>query len=144
MGSLLVGSSILEYRKLFITHVVIVAFAGLWYLSVFLCHRFGVFFPSLASSRQRNITHAQSHEGNEPLLSNDLDPNVHSASQQSKELATFPVYMLLIPYIPLGIAIFIAGTRYFDFRNHGFDVLAGAAIGSVTAYVGFRMFHSSL
>jgi membrane-associated phospholipid phosphatase len=52
--------------------------------------------------------------------------------------------MLLFPYIPLGLAIFIAGTRYFDFRNHGFDVLAGAAIGSITAYVGFRIYHPSL
>jgi membrane-associated phospholipid phosphatase len=52
--------------------------------------------------------------------------------------------MLLLPYIPLGLAIFIAGTRYFDFRNHGFDVLAGAAIGSVTAYFGFRTYHPLL
>jgi len=50
----------------------------------------------------------------------------------------------LLLYIPLGLAIFIAGTRYFDFRNHGFDVLAGAAIGSVTAYFGFRIYHPLL
>jgi membrane-associated phospholipid phosphatase len=52
--------------------------------------------------------------------------------------------MLLVPYVPLGLAIFIAGTRYFDFRNHGSDVLAGAGVGSVTAYIGFRIYHPSL
>jgi membrane-associated phospholipid phosphatase len=52
--------------------------------------------------------------------------------------------MLLLPYVPLGLAIFIAGTRYFDFRNHGFDVLAGAVVGSVTAYFGFRVYYPLL
>ena len=52
-----------------------------------------------------------------------------------------PVYLLFLPYVPLGVAIFIAGTRYFDFRNHGWDVVAGAAVGSATAWLGFRWSH---
>jgi len=114
-----------------------IAFAGLWYLSLFLCYRFGVVIP-------RNSTHTPNFdpdELNEPLLSNASDNGSHPATEVHEEPAAFPVCKLLLPYIPLGLAIFIAGTRYFDFRNHGFDVLAGAAIGSITAYVGFKIYH---
>lgn len=111
-------------------------------MSLFLCHRFGVFFPS--SSSFQDIPHAinehdhgNEHEQNARLLSTDNETGLPLTSSKH---GTFPVYMLLLPYVPLGLAIFIAGTRYFDFRNHGFDVLAGAVIGSVTAYIGFRMF----
>lgn len=51
-----------------------------------------------------------------------------------------PIVYLLLPYFPLGLAIFIAGTRYFDFRNHAFDVLVGAAIGVITAWWGFKLY----
>jgi membrane-associated phospholipid phosphatase len=125
--------------------VKIVAFAGLWYLSLFLCHGFGVVFQS--SSSRRNISHTPNFDAdeiNEPLLSNASETNLQSTTEVQEEPAAFPVYKLLLPYIPLGLAIFIAGTRYFDFRNHGFDVLAGAAIGSITAYVGFRLYNPPL
>jgi membrane-associated phospholipid phosphatase len=122
-----------------------VAFAGLWYLSLFLCHWFGV--GTTPSSSPRNIQHATNvdatHEDNEPLLSSVLEPGAERSRSADKEPTLFPVYLLLLPYIPLGLAIFIAGTRYFDFKNHGFDVLAGAVIGSVTASLGFRMYHPS-
>jgi hypothetical protein len=117
----------------------------LWYLSLFLCHRFGVIIPISASSP--NISHAitsDAPEQNEPLLLSTLDPEIQSRAQAAGQAPAFPVYMLLLPYIPLGLAIFIAGTRYFDFRNHGFDVLAGAVIGSVTAFVGYKIYHLSL
>jgi membrane-associated phospholipid phosphatase len=63
--------------------------------------------------------------------------------QQAGEYHIFPAYKLLLPYVPLGVATFIAGTRYFDFRNHGFDVLAGAVIGFITSWLGFRVHHAS-
>lgn len=55
-----------------------------------------------------------------------------------------PAYLLPLPYVPLGLAIFLAGTRYFDFRNHGFDMLAGSAVGATTAWFGFRLYHLHL
>lgn len=57
----------------------------------------------------------------------------HRANRRS-----LPVIWLALLYIPFGVATFLAGTRYFGFMNHGFDVLAGAAIGTVTAWIGFR------
>jgi hypothetical protein len=91
-----------------------------------------------------HVSDFDAHEDIAPLLSNDSEPGSQSPAEFSEKQAGFPAYMLLLPYVPLGLAIFIAGTRYFDFRNHGFDVLAGTATGSVTAYVGFRMYHPSL
>jgi len=109
-------------------------------LSLFLCYRFGVVFP-------RHIPQTSNFDADEqiePLLSNASESGFQSPTGSQEEQAAFPVYKLLLPYTPLGLAIFIAGTRYFDFRNHGFDVLAGSVIGSITAYVGFRMYHPSL
>ena len=84
----------------------------------------------------------QSDEAHEPLLGNG-EGEAEQLSQP-RESTAFPVFYLLLPYIPLGLAIFIAGTRYFDFRNHGFDVLVGAAIGTITAWFGFRLYHPAL
>ena len=83
-------------------------------------------------------TASDDDETAQPLLSVDGQSNSRRSQQES---AAPPVLFLLLPYIPLGLAIFIAGTRYFDFRNHGFDVLAGAAIGIATAWFGFRWYH---
>jgi hypothetical protein len=85
----------------------------------------------------------QHDETGEPLLLSPVDQGLNITTRQRKPAAP-PAFLLPLPYIPLGLAIFIAGTRYFDFRNHGFDVLAGAAIGSLTAWFGFRWYHPSI
>lgn len=65
-------------------------------------------------------------EGAQSLLHReDLEPTEDATRTQPS--VPLPVYYLFIPYIPIGLAIFIAGTQYFDFRNHGIDVIAGAA-----------------
>ncbi|KUJ11521.1 uncharacterized protein LY89DRAFT_738954 [Mollisia scopiformis] len=118
-----------------------IAFAGLWYLSLFLCHRFGVeILPSSSPRNIQNIPRLENDEQHEPLLPSEAQLNDRASRPDSNQLEALPVYKLLLPYVPLGLAIFIAGTRYFDFRNHGFDVLAGAFVGSVTSYVGFKMY----
>lgn len=110
-----------------------VSFAGLWYLSLFLCAKFDVSTPNIPG----NDRYYHSHESSERLVADgDFAPNqVPSLNPVVK-----PAYLLLLPYIPFGLAIFIAGTRYFDFTNHGFDVLAGTAIGTCTARLGFRWY----
>ena len=90
-----------------------------------------------------------SHEaGAGEILLHDDENRATSLPSRGREAAAAatapPVFLLLLPYVPLGLAIFIAGTRCFDFRNHGFDVLAGAAVGTVTAWLGFRWYHPPL
>jgi hypothetical protein len=72
----------------------------------------------------------------------DLLPHTDTLGQRQARLSIVPLptFLLILPYVSLGLAIFIAGTRYFDFRNHGFDVLAGAAAGSTTASFAFRLY----
>ncbi|KAE8452760.1 hypothetical protein EG329_013032 [Mollisiaceae sp. DMI_Dod_QoI] len=122
-----------------------IAFAGLWYLSLFLCHRFDVgVSPSSPLDGIRDIQSFDNSEQHEQLLSDDALPNHRASTLAGNQPELLRIYMLLLPYVPLGLAIFIAGTRYFDFRNHGFDVLAGALIGSVTSYIGFKLYQPAM
>jgi hypothetical protein len=52
-----------------------------------------------------------------------------------------PVYLLIITALPFFASIYIAGTRYSDFRHHGFDILFGYLIGAVTSLFAFRYYH---
>ena len=121
----------------------VVAFAGLWYLSLYLAAIFDVVPPSATKYLQRRDGVQQNDEAGEPLMqSYERVDDGHSVVDKSA--AAPPAYLLPLPYIPLGLAIFIAGTRYFDFRNHDIDVLAGSAVGTVTAWFGFRLYHPPL
>ena len=121
----------------------VVAFAGLWYLSLYLAARFDVVPPSATKFFQLRDGVQLNDGAGEPLMQSDerADNGISSADKSS---VAPPVYLLPLPYVPLGLAIFLAGTRYFDFRNHGFDVLAGSAVGTITAWFGFRLYHSHL
>jgi hypothetical protein len=76
----------------------------------------------------------------------DLLPHADALGQRHPHLTVVPAptFLLILPYVSLGLAIFIAGTRYFDFRNHGFDVLAVAAAGTATASFAFRLYGNGL
>jgi len=68
-----------------------------------------------------------------------LLPHTDAPGQRQTQLTIVPcpTFLLILPFVSLGLAIFVAGTRYFDFRNHGFDVLAGAAAGTASASFAF-------
>jgi hypothetical protein len=73
-----------------------------------------------------------------------LSPTNAPRQGQPKQAIVPPLaFILILPYLSLGLAIFIAGTRYFDFRNHGFDVLAGVAAGTTSASFAFRLYGNS-
>jgi hypothetical protein len=40
--------------------------------------------------------------------------------------------------------MYIAASRYSDFRHHGFDVLSGSILGTFTAFAAFRYYHLPL
>lgn len=61
-----------------------------------------------------------------------------SARQQA---AAPPVYLLIFASTPFFVSIFIASSRWFDFRHHGFDILFGFLIGTVSAFFAFRWYH---
>jgi hypothetical protein len=51
------------------------------------------------------------------------------------------VYLLVFAIIPFFLSIYIASTRWSDFKHHGFDILFGYFIGTVTAIFAFRWYH---
>ncbi|KAJ4295063.1 hypothetical protein N0V90_007071 [Kalmusia sp. IMI 367209] len=96
-----------------------VAFAGLTYLSLFLAAKFSMtipFLPSASRDRQRALNHR-------------------------KEAAAPPLYLLVTVLIPIGTAIYIASTRFTDYKHAGFDVLFGSLEGLIAAWFAFRMYH---
>jgi membrane-associated phospholipid phosphatase len=81
--------------------------------------------------------------------SSPLDPaimkqiGVHNTAVAAvrRQAAAPPVYLVLIAVLPFFLAVFIASSRWFDFRHHGFDILFGFLIGTITAYFAFRYYH---
>lgn len=67
----------------------------------------------------------------------------HNSTVQSvrRQAAAPPLYLLLLTVLPFFTAIFIASSRWFDFRHHGFDILFGFIIGTITAWFAFRFYH---
>ena len=135
--------------------------AGLVYLSLFLASKFAVAPPFLdlwnqgqgASAKAfapAGVRGAHRHQTTESTMGLttskddaddgvvDRDPDIVEARNQG---AAPPVYLLLLTAIPTFAAIYIASTRWSDFRHHGFDIIVGFLIGTITAYFAFRCYH---
>lgn len=100
--------------------LLIVSFAGLTYLALFLCAKLAITIPFL---------NYQNMDRNEQLV------------KPRKQAAAPPTYLIVFPLISIGAAIYISSTRYSDFMHHGFDIISGALLGIVSAWLGFRWYH---
>lgn len=113
-------------------------------------------FPSrtsvLASQEDPYELHDMSHPG---LLHNDgLPPRSSQLAQKTKHQlripsarhagAAPPLFLLVVVVAPLFGSFFIAASRWFNFRHHGFDILFGYFIGTITTLISFRMYHLPL
>ncbi|KAE8453787.1 hypothetical protein EG329_009299 [Mollisiaceae sp. DMI_Dod_QoI] len=136
--------------------------AGLVYLSLFLASKLAITIPFLApSSFNRDESRFTAFPSrSEHLELQDLSgssPGKSSTSGYEKlrepsghndafiaarnQAAAPPVYLLVLAVIPFFLSIYISSTRYSDFRHHGFDILFGFFIGTVTAVFAFRFYH---
>jgi hypothetical protein len=52
-----------------------------------------------------------------------------------------PLYLLVIIFAPVILAIYIAATRFTDYKHHGFDILFGSTEGAICAWFAFRFYH---
>ncbi|OGM39573.1 PAP2 domain protein [Aspergillus bombycis] len=100
-----------------------VAFAGLTYLSLWLCAKFSIGFPYLAHSPLGLDLRGQKREAIRDLG------------------AAPPVLLLILAFVPTAVAFFISASRWFDFRHHGFDIIFGSVMGMVFAWGAFRLYH---
>lgn len=58
-----------------------------------------------------------------------------------RQAAAPPLYLLVIAVVPFFASIYIAGSRWWDFRHHAFDIIFGYLIGFVGAVFAFRYYH---
>ncbi|KAH8889530.1 PAP2-domain-containing protein [Thozetella sp. PMI_491] len=141
--------------------------AGLIYLSLFLASKFAITLPYLPPSGSSdhasytafpsrfhsNADEGESYElksriqnehlsaGGDPALQQRLQRHRAVVSAVRRQAAAPPLYLLLIAVLPFFAAVFIASSRWFDFRHHGFDILFGFLIGTITAFFAFRYYH---
>ena len=103
------------------------SWSGLIYLSLFLCAKLAIAIPYLLPPRHfQKEAHASTKD-------DEGSPNPTVASP--------PVYLLVLAFIPLGAAIYITSTRFSDFRHHGFDLIVGSLLGFLAAWGSFRWYH---
>lgn len=129
--------------------------AGLVYLTVFLASKLAVTIPFLAPAAYGVAKHSafpSREPGREGGSSNRAayslklsttdgfghDDKLVAARNQA---AAPPLYLLVLVLIPLFSAIYIASTRWADFKHHGFDILFGFTIGTTAALFAFRYYH---
>lgn len=55
-----------------------------------------------------------------------------------------PIYLVILAFIPLGVAFYISSTRWVDNRHSGFDIICGSLLGIAFAWLGFRLYHPPL
>ncbi|QSZ29001.1 hypothetical protein DSL72_003510 [Monilinia vaccinii-corymbosi] len=133
--------------------------AGLIYLSLFLASKLALTVPFLAPrpyTTDSTAYHSAFPSHNSPrrqrydsdISGKDMDISTALASGHNDELiasrnqaAAPPLYLLLIAITPTMLSVYVCSTRFSDFRHHGFDILFGFLIGTVTAIFSFRLYH---
>ncbi|KAL8729330.1 MAG: hypothetical protein Q9166_004827 [cf. Caloplaca sp. 2 TL-2023] len=127
------------------------SWAGLFYLALYLASKFSVTVPYLlpfsytssASSFSAFATNRLNHD-DQSSPNATLSPSTAQPPNQTplrSQSAAPPTYLLILPLIPLCLALYISSTRYSDFRHHGFDILFGSFMGIALSYFSFRMYH---
>ncbi|KAH8735474.1 PAP2 superfamily-domain-containing protein [Ilyonectria robusta] len=137
------------------------AAAGLIYASLFLASKFSVTVPFALPSAS-SVAGAHSHaafpsrqrptvDRYEPTRTatssppNKLDENSFEQNVKIQSLrlqaAAPPIYLLVLTIVPFACAVFIASSRWYDYRHHGFDILFGFLMGTATSIYAFRYYH---
>ena len=137
-----------------------VSWAGLLYLTLFLASKFSVAIPHLpprpysqnpaytSAVAPSNVGKPKSASSTLPLHKNEsaLSSPAYPTSDDAivplrYQNAAPPVWTLVLVLVPIASAIYIASTRFTDFRHFGFDLLFGSLIGITCAWFSFRLYH---
>lgn len=102
------------------------SWAGLLYLSLWLCMRFTVTIPYL---------------GHYLPLKGRFEEDVDVVGYRRERQAAPPLWMVAIVLTPIGTALFICTSRYADYHHAGVDIFAGCVIGIICGYLSFRLYH---
>lgn len=94
------------------------------YLALYACSKLGFAIPYVMPRRRE-----QSSFNNRP-------DDTHAAAP--------PLWILIIPLVPVTTATYVAASRFSDHRHHGFDIVFGSLLGFMLAWFGFRMYQTPL
>lgn len=96
--------------------------AGMVYLTLWLCARWHVAIPFLSYMHQER------------------------AKMKVTQAATPapPLWQVALAFTPIFVALFICSSRYADFHHAGFDIIAGAVLGTTCGWASFRLYHLPL
>ena len=132
------------------TNLITDSWAGMTYLALFLASKFSVSIPYLLPYQYDSHSTTPNAYSDEPSvrdssqsMSKDFSSKTVSSSSipLRKQAAAPPIYLLVLPIIPICAAIYISSTRFSDFRHHGFDILFGSLMGFFLAFMCFRLYH---
>ncbi|CAM1508918.1 Fc.00g026570.m01.CDS01 [Cosmosporella sp. VM-42] len=131
--------------------------AGLVYLSLFLAAKLWAAPASLPPSSSPGMSSSESTDHATQINStqgaaNTSDPpgrryyhkltgEDNSNVSAREQAAGAPVYLLVISMAPFAAAVFICSSRWYDFQHHGFDILFGFLIGTLSSLLAFRHYH---
>ncbi|KAL2756147.1 hypothetical protein ACRALDRAFT_1081874 [Sodiomyces alcalophilus JCM 7366] len=132
--------------------------AGLIYLSLFLASKFAVTipfvthqggaaahsaFPSrlLAGASGPPAPYSQHDQPLAEKPSDRLATHRKMVTAVRRQAAAPPLYLLYLVLVPFLLSIFIAGSRWFDYRHHTFDILFGYFIGLLSSTFAFYYYH---
>ena len=113
------------------------SWAGMTYLTLFLCAKFAITIPFLAPAADNLLDSAAFDE---TPSTRRIETDLERAPARNRAAAP-PLYLLILAFVPLGAAFYISGSRWSDYRHHGFDIIAGSLLGFVFAWFGFRLYH---
>ncbi|ROT37021.1 PAP2-domain-containing protein [Sodiomyces alkalinus F11] len=130
--------------------------AGLIYLSLFLASKFAVTIPFVAyqgdaashsafpSRLATSAPPASDKRHGFPLAATPSDRLASHSKMVTairRQAAAPPLYLLCLVLVPFFLSIFIAGSRWFDYRHHPFDILFGYFIGLLSSIFAFYYYH---
>ncbi|KAF4122608.1 PAP2 superfamily [Geosmithia morbida] len=129
------------------------AASGLIYLALFLASKFSVTLPFVvptgasadAAAHEAFPSRSSLPTGGAAAAGPDADfiEASHNAQLRAlrRQAASPPLYLFALVFIPICASLWIAASRWYDFRHHGFDIICGYLIGLVPAYFSFRYYH---
>ena len=129
---------------------VTVSWAGLAYLTFFLCSKFAIYVPyllpySYAESEMSSKSYSNVDGDFQSEFKDSSALTANSSRSASLPLrnqaAAPPVYLIVMAFIPVALATYISSTRYTDFKHAGFDIIFGSILGFLLAWGSYRMYH---
>ena len=124
----------------------LVSFAGMSFLALFLCSKFSISIPYLLPYpyKAQKASAAVDLSTGDPVMGDNISDQPmtnYTPVPLRDQAAAPPAYLFIFPVLSIALATYVAGTRYSDFRHHGFDILFGATMGTVISWTSFRIYH---